>query len=560
MGKGALEQIQAVEAKIQRAQAEHKALASSLLDGYLEDREPLCARRRELVTGRATPTEAEVGDYRPAGDAGREAPDTWGPAKVPFFWARVLSNQDVITPHITRRDELALEFLEDVRYIQKEGVDGIEFQFAQNNPFFSNRILTRVLGWAAVDRGAVPIEEGTRIDWHKDRNLTLKEAGKAGGGKKGVKDTKKVKRCPSFFHFFSPAVHAADEDDEGPQVDDHAMRKLEVDEDILRALKNDVIPKAMHLYTSATPQGTAASGGEEEEDFQLVSGVGSSLESLSTQIQRCLRALQDVQRKMDEVHKSWQLKALEASEEAYSKVFQLCSERRGVLLDEGGELQIRKFWVHALSTLALGAVAVHTRDEKPLAFLVDVRYVRQISQAAAGFPEGYKESFEFEFLPNPWFENAVLKREFEYQGSVLEPQRAVLVGNDMTAIDWKEGVNLTQSQAKTGGASKPAATFFGIFKRGGSRLTFNIVGEGKDADAEAHELLLEFFQQVRDEGISNAAGLYMEGEAGTGSRDSDEEDYESEEEDDMEMVRTTTVFYSTLPHRDVAFGLCCAED
>ena len=34
------------------------------------------------------------------------------------------------------------------------------------------------------------------------------------------------------------------------QIDDQAMRKLEVDEEILRALKDEVIPRAVHLYLS----------------------------------------------------------------------------------------------------------------------------------------------------------------------------------------------------------------------------------------------------------------------------------------------------------------------
>lgn len=45
---------------------------------------------------------------------------------------------------------------------------------------------------------------------------------------------------------------------------------------------------------------------------------------------------------------------------------------------------------------------------------------------------------------------------------------------------------------------------------GGARLTFNVVGHGKDSERESKELELEFFQQVKDELVVHPAALYAE--------------------------------------------------
>lgn len=86
---------------------------------------------------------------------------------------------------------------------------------------------------------------------------------------------------------------------------------------------------------------------------------------------------------------------------------------------------------------------------------------------------------EFEFSPNPYFENDVLRKEFQFSGTILESATARLVHEDFTDITWKAGKDLTQKQTdanKSTQSTKPAASFFGLFIRG-ARLdedAFNI--------------------------------------------------------------------------------------
>ena len=49
--------------------------------------------RRELVTGKSLPSDAELVDWSPPEEGGEGEATNRGPTNIPFFWARALSNQ-----------------------------------------------------------------------------------------------------------------------------------------------------------------------------------------------------------------------------------------------------------------------------------------------------------------------------------------------------------------------------------------------------------------------------------------------------------------------------------
>lgn len=76
---------------------------------------------------------------------------------------------------------------------------------------------------------------------------------------------------------------------------------------------------------------------------------------------------------------------------------------------------------------------------------------------------------EFEFLPNPFFENQVLKREFVFSGRIPESLSASPVSEQGTELVWKPGMDLTRRPSpvkQIPGEGKPAASFFCLFSPG----------------------------------------------------------------------------------------------
>lgn len=85
--------------------------------------------------------------------------------------------QDSISEHVTQRDLIALEYLENIELVSRSGADGAEFTF-RTNPYFSNKFLRRVVGWEDMGGASVPVDEGTSVDWKAGHNLTVKEVAK----------------------------------------------------------------------------------------------------------------------------------------------------------------------------------------------------------------------------------------------------------------------------------------------------------------------------------------------------------------------------------------------
>lgn len=87
--------------------------------------------------------------------------------------------QDSISEHISQRDLIALEYIENIELVSSSGADGAEFTF-RSNPYFSNKALRRVVGWEDTGGASIPVDKGTNIVWKEDHNLTVKEVAKKG--------------------------------------------------------------------------------------------------------------------------------------------------------------------------------------------------------------------------------------------------------------------------------------------------------------------------------------------------------------------------------------------
>ncbi|SCV01903.1 LAMI_0G14488g1_1 [Lachancea mirantina] len=268
----------------------------ALEEKYLRKYAPIHKRRFELVSGKADPTASEIeagkqesGDLAPVAEEDHEdtAEDTQVRG-VPSFWLTAFENLPMVSQTLTDRDAEVLDFLVDVRleYLV-EGQPGFRlvFVFSEENPFFSNRELTKAyyyqteLGYSGdfiYDHA-----EGCTIDWtdneskvtvavekRKQRNKTTKQ----------VRTIEKITPVESFFNFFDPPrlpQNAAaeqgddeDEDDEEAAADSDAEDlegRLALDYAIGEEIKDKLIPRAVDWFT-----GTAMEfeyDGEDGEDF-----------------------------------------------------------------------------------------------------------------------------------------------------------------------------------------------------------------------------------------------------------------------------------------------------
>ena len=111
---------------------------------------------------------------------------------------------------------------------------------------------------------------------------------------------------------------------------------------------------------------------------------------------------------------------------------------------------------------------------------------------------------ELHFLPgNPYFKTPVLRKRYVFSslgGSIRrlsQLQSAEVLDNGPA---WEEGRDLTVKPAIGGGGgtsvatTRPAASFFALFKKGASRHAFGITGEGLQAQARA---------QLMEQGLVN---------------------------------------------------------
>lgn len=210
----------------------------------------------------------------------------------------------------------------------------------------------------------------------------------------------------------------------------------------------------------------------------------------------------------------------------------LWDERRRVLgaAEEGVACtNIENFWCQAMcnSSLLREAWITGDRDHEALGYLLDVRC--NLMEDANSY------AFEFEFAPNPFFEEKILTKTY-----VVDEDGEPGPGEGCD-ITWKAGKNLTVKikKKKRGGKGRPAIT-----KSEPCETCFNWFQtiQMPDSDEELDEDAAEEFQErfecdfdigmcLKDKIIPHAVMWYT-GEA----EDSDEEDSDEEsDEEDSDM-------------------------
>jgi len=223
-----------------------------------------------------------------------------------------------------------------------------------------------------------------------------------------------------------------------------------------------------------------------------------------------------------------------------------------------GTPAVKGFWLEALGNHPAFEGTIEEWDAPVLEYLRDVT---QIPLNADDSSKGFK--IRFEFASNPYFEEAVLSKEYHtkekspYTGEVCTTE---IVASDIT---WKAGKDVTvevvKKKVKGGGAKKekakakagkeePRNSFFRIFfknlKEDGpipEDLDLEAMGMAEDDEDADDEQLMEMIMDndhdmgcaIRDNIIPFAVRWYT-GEAAPEMDDDDEEEEEEDDEEDEE--------------------------
>ena len=275
--------VRARVAKLSELQETHDEFYEAYLEElaalkakYQEKYAPLYAERAAIVKG-----EQDVAAEPKEGDDADEKQ----PEGVPDFWLCALRNHEMLGERITEKDEVALKHLVDVtcKPLEKEPDDDeeeeeeepkgftLEFHF-EENPFFTNAVLTKTYHMVDEEDPILEFAEGTEIDWHPGKNLCVKVMRKK--PKKGAKNHKpqtKTEKAESFFNFFSPP-EVPGEDDEVEMTAEEAeelQEAMEEDYEMGAIIKEKIIPDAVSWFTGEANEDSDEDDSdfdEEEED------------------------------------------------------------------------------------------------------------------------------------------------------------------------------------------------------------------------------------------------------------------------------------------------------
>jgi len=260
-----VEALKGVQVKQSELQNQYKRECLELEKKYLLLQQPLYARRKDIVSGKAKPTSEEIKageesstrddpEYTPVAKEGVE-PSSSG---IPEFWLTALRNHIAIADLITDRDADALKHLTDVtiEYLPSDPGFTLSFHFSANE-FFSNEVLTKTYvyqkevgytGDFVYDHAT-----GCTIEWKEEKDLT-KEVEVKKQRNKNTNRTRLVRKTrptDSFFNFFSPPTPP--KEDEESELDEDELEeleeKLELDYQLGEDFKEKIIPRAIDYFT-----------------------------------------------------------------------------------------------------------------------------------------------------------------------------------------------------------------------------------------------------------------------------------------------------------------------
>ncbi|GMH37850.1 hypothetical protein BSKO_05734 [Bryopsis sp. KO-2023] len=232
-----VEALRGVQAECDVVRGQYLKEKKELEEKYHKVYEPLFDRRAKLVIGADSIPETN-------GTAPGEEPGA-----VPGFWLRVLKNPDMVSEHVTRRDEPILKYLLDLRTENLEdNVPGFRlvFKFAPN-PYFKPLTLEKKYFMGSDDESVLEKTEGTEIEWSPDKNPTFKLVKKKPSKGNAEPKTKMV-QTHSFFDFFSPPEYPK----EGEQAEDIAdIAELLAEDDFEMGcyIKEVLVPNAVSWFT-----------------------------------------------------------------------------------------------------------------------------------------------------------------------------------------------------------------------------------------------------------------------------------------------------------------------
>lgn len=237
---------------------------------YLTKFTPLWNKRGEIVKGSVEPTDDESKPKEAF-----ELPGLTDKAEkgIPKFWLTALMNHSQIGSLIEDVDAEPLAYLVDIKFEDTEKEIKAEF-FFEENPFFSNTVLTKVITFDD-EQDEIENIQNTPIQWKEGKNFTVKKVQKKtkGKGKAGKKPTVQVQTVeesvPCFFStFLSPVDEEAEEEDDQP----NELQFLQYQ--CLAVLKDIIVPNAVEWFLGRGVEDNEGMGdfedfddeGEEEDD------------------------------------------------------------------------------------------------------------------------------------------------------------------------------------------------------------------------------------------------------------------------------------------------------
>ncbi|KAE9601607.1 putative nucleosome assembly protein (NAP) [Lupinus albus] len=222
--------------------------------------QPLYTKRYEIVNG--------VTEVEGAGNETKADTQEDEEKGVPGFWLTAMKNNEVLAEEISERDEAALNFLKDIKWIRIENPKGFKLEFFfDSNPYFSNSILTKTYHMIDEDEPILEKAIGTEIQWLPGKCLTQKVLKKK--PKKGSKNAKpitKTEDCESFFNFFNPPEVPDDDDDIDEDTAEELQNQMEQDYDIGSTIRDKIIPHAVSWFTGEAIQEEFDLEDEDEDD------------------------------------------------------------------------------------------------------------------------------------------------------------------------------------------------------------------------------------------------------------------------------------------------------
>ncbi|XP_071715969.1 nucleosome assembly protein 1;2-like [Rutidosis leptorrhynchoides] len=223
--------------------------------------EPLYSKRYDIVNG-----VVEVNGVKD--EAANDMSDDKEAKGVPDFWLTAMKTNEILAEEISERDEDALKYLKDIKWIRINDPKGFKLEFFfDTNPYFKNSLLTKVYHMIDEDDPILEKAIGTTIEWLPGKCLTQKILKKK--PKKGSKNSKpitKTEDCESFFNFFNPPQVPEDEDDIDEDEAEELQNQMEQDYDIGSTIRDKIIPHAVSWFTGEAAQEDEFDGIDEDDE------------------------------------------------------------------------------------------------------------------------------------------------------------------------------------------------------------------------------------------------------------------------------------------------------